>query len=377
MNPDTQAPQSPEAPPTTLPQPQPKIVTGSGNKKKMLLIGLVVAVLAVAGIAYGVYAYITNSPDYIMRQAVTQLGKQEAFAAKFKLTSGSEGANVTMSGDFAARGDMANGQNGELVIGLGTGDSRVTLTTRVIDGALFVRAGSLTNLSKLLGAFSPETAQSFNTPEFTQMISGINNQWFTLSKEEIQQYSQMSGGASVSEAPSPDELKKVVDIYDKHPFLKADKSYPDEVVEGTNSAHFNLKIDQQALGTFLTEVKAANLKSFKVTDEDIAEAKKQANLADVGTVEVWVTRDTKQLKQLKFTSTDANSPGSLTLTLVTDLPKLEKLEKPANAKPFSEITSLLLGPVVPTQQPTLPEGFDPNSIDPSLLENIEASDYPY
>jgi hypothetical protein len=373
MNPEQQTPQAPAAQPmpapTPPPQPQPTIATGGGNKKKILVISLVVALLAVAGIGYGVYAYVTSSPDYVLRQALTQAGKQDAFAAKFKLTTGTDSASVTISGDVAARGDMTNGQNGEFVMGLGSGGSRVSLTSRVVDGALFVRVGSLTNLPRLLGSFSPEAAAMYTRPEFTQMMSRLNEQWFTMSKEELQQLAQTGGSANVSDFPTPDEFKKLADIYEKHPFVKADKVYADEVVEGSSSAHFSLKIDQQTLSAFLTDVKAANLKSFQLTDQDIAEAKNEANLNELGSFEVWVTRDTRQLKQLKFTSTDANSPGSLVLTMATNLPQLGKLEKPANAKPFSEITSLLLGPTI--QQPTLPEGFDPKDLeglDPSYFQ---------
>ncbi|MGH7196642.1 MAG: hypothetical protein ACREGJ_02630 [Candidatus Saccharimonadales bacterium] len=342
-----QVPVSPQpSPPASLP------VRTGGNKKKWWMIGGIIA-LVVAGIAaFGVYAYITNTPDYLLNKSIENLGKQSAAAAKFKLLSGTEANGMTISGDVAVRADEANKQNGEVVVGVGTGDSRVSLMARVIDGSLYTRAGSLDNFQRLVSTFSADAAETYNTPEFAAALKRIDGVWFFMTKEEFEDLAKSSGRDEVTDAPTPEEMKKVWEIYQRHPFLRADKTFSDEAIEGVNTAHFSIRLDRNQLVAFLQDLKAANLKSIKVTDADIEDAKKESETLEDGSLEVWVTRGEPKLKQVKVTSTEKGSESALTLTMATELPKLEKLEKPEGAKPMSELLTTFLGPLY-----TQPEQF--------------------
>jgi hypothetical protein len=343
--------QTPATPPPAVPTPQPAVQPPAGSAKKNkapLIAGLIVAGLLVAGaVAYGVYAYMTNQPDYLLKRSIEQLSQETVFAAKFKATTGTESNGTTFSGDIAARGDEAS-KNGEVVVGVGSGDTRVTLTARVISENLFLRFGSLGNFGNLMESLAPGQESGYDTPEFKQALEGVNDKWFSLTKEELANIAQ-STGASATSSFKPEDYKKLVEIYNKHQVFRADKTFADETVEGTNTAHFSVKIDKAALKSFLTELKAANLQSFTVTDQDIAEAEKAADdFAKNAVVEFWVARDSQKMKQAKFTSTEAGSEGSLTLTFVTELPQFEKLEEPQGASPFSELMTLILGPMYST-----------------------------
>jgi hypothetical protein len=337
-------PATSQAPQSVVPQTTPVVTTG-GKKKTPLFIAVIVAVLVVAGaVAYGVYAYMTNTPDYLLSKSVEQLGKETAIAARFKFTSGSDNNGVTFSGDIAARGDQGS-KSGEAILGIGTGNSRVTVSSRVIDETVYLRFGSLNNLTNLVRSFSPAQASTYDSPEFKAALARVDNKWFSLTKDEIASVAQTSGSSAATGELKPDDLKKMLEIYNKHQFFKADKSHNDEVIDGVKSAHFTIKMDKANYKAFLNELKSANLSSIKVTNSDIDNADKDVDeFAREAAVDMWVARDTKKLKQVKVASLDTSSPGSLTLTLVTNLPAFDKLEKPSDAKPFSEFMTTLLGP---------------------------------
>jgi hypothetical protein len=354
---------APQPQPDTTPTPPlssqplpPAAPVKAGNKKNMMIAIVVAALLVVAGAAYGVYAYVTNTPDYLLQRATEQFGREanNAMAAKFKVISGTDSASVTFSGDIAVRGDSAN-KNGEMVMGIGTGDSRVTISARSIDEALFLKAGSLANLPNLLKSFSSDdTASIYDTAEMKAALARIDGKWFSLTKEDLQGIAGEVTTESTGQV-SPEELQKVLDLWRKHKVLKVDKAMNDETIDGVATGHFSIKMDKAELVAFMTEVKNANLKSLKVTDEDIKEAGEAADeFNKEAAVEFWITRDTKKFKQVRFASTEKGSEGNFTLTFVTELPQFEKLEKPADARPFSELLTTFLGP---TTIPSYDEGI--------------------
>jgi hypothetical protein len=347
-------PTPPEQPTPTDPAPTPPItqplapaepVKLPGDKKKQVVLAVIIgAIIVLAGAAYAAYAYVTNTPDYLLGKATEQFGKNanNAMAARFKFVSGTESTGVSFSGDFAVHGDSAN-KNGELLIGFGTGTSRVSLTARSVDDNLYLKAGSLANLPNLLKAFSTESAAVYDTPEMKAALSRIDNKWFSITKSDIQDLGVTS--TSISPQMKPQELQQVLDIYRKHKVLQADKNYPDEKIDNVNTAHFTLKINKAELVAFMTDLKNANIQSVKVTDEDIQSASKDAdNFAKNAVADVWIARDTKQFKQMRFAGIEKGSEGSLTLTFITDVPQFEKLEKPTDALPLNELLTTFLGP---------------------------------
>src|SRR5512137_2824849 len=87
-------------------------VVGGKKSKKGLIIGIVIAVIIIAaGVVYGVYAYMSSSPDNLMKTAVNNLSKEKSLATTFKI----EQAGSTFSGDLAYTTDPANTKNGELI----------------------------------------------------------------------------------------------------------------------------------------------------------------------------------------------------------------------------------------------------------------------
>lgn len=341
----TPSPAPADGPQPVASQPTTPVASADAGRKKkpQVIIAAIVAAVVLAGaIAFGVYAYVTNQPDYMMGEALKQLGKQEAVAAKMSITTGTRDNATTLTGDFAVREDKA-AKTGEAVIGIGTGNNRVTITARMLQDTTYVRLGSMSNLPNLVKTLAPGQEASYNTAEFKAALGRINDKWFSLTKEEAAGVAQ--GATSGSAAGfKPEEVQKALEIYQKHPFFKADKTFADEKIDNVNTAHFSIKMDKPTYKAFLTELKNANLESLKPTDEEIANSDKDADdFAKNANVEFWIDRGSKQFKQVKFANTQTGSESSVVLTMMTDLPKFDKLEKPADALPFSEFMTLFLG----------------------------------
>lgn len=352
-------PTQPAAAPNPVPTPEPAVsqstapappqqttpVAGANTnpKKKQVIIGAIIAAVLLAGaIAYGVYAYVTNQPDYMLGKALEQIGKEEALAAKFSVTTGSGSNGSAFTGDIAAREDKA-AKASEAVIGIGSGANRVAVTARVFEDTTFLRLGSLSNVPNLVKTLAPGQESTYNTPEFKAALERIDNKWFSLTKDEAAGVAQSTGSAGAS-GFKPDDFKKAVEIYQKHPFFKADKTFADEAIDGVNTAHFSIKIDKPTYKAFLKELKNANLESFKPTDEDINNSDKDADeFAKSASAEFWIARGSNKFKQMKFAGTESGNETSVVLTMVTELPKFDKLEKPGDAVPFNEFMTLFLG----------------------------------
>ncbi len=347
MNPDQQDTPNPQPQemPAATPTPAPILKSGKKLSKNVIIGALAGAIVLAGAISYGVYAYISNSPDNLLLSAVDNLKAKKSFGGTFKIVNGTEQNGVTFSGDVAAAADPSNNKNGEVILGLGTGNKRVAINALSLAGTLYLKATNTENLGPLLSSFSGGS-ESLSSPEFASALKVLNNQWFEIQQSDVKSLAQNTGSDNFSGAISSDDLKRVLDIYHQHPFIKSDKIYNDEVVDGSNSAHFSLKIDAKEQVAFLQAVKNANLSTIKVTDDDINRIKTDPGTNTDSIVEIWIARSSRQLKQLKVTNTKKGDESALTLTLVDSRPTFDKFEKPASSKPISELLTSLLGPSI-------------------------------
>ncbi len=355
MNPDMQqqpgapapAPQPMATPPSPAPMGggQPMPMAGKPANKNMMMGIIIGAVVVVAAIAWGVYAYVSNTPESMLQSAVQNISGEKTMAATLKIVSGTGNSKSTFTGDVAVAVDPKNEKNGEVILGIGSGDQRIGLSVLSLDESFYLKGTELERLGALFGALNAGASPS-DVAELSTAFKNLNGQWFVMTKEEIQQVAQSSGTDSVSGAVSPAEIKKMLEIYTQHPFIVSDKVFADETVDGSNSAHFSLKVDKDKEVAFLQAVKAANLTTITVTDQDIAEAKSATQTAD-STIEVWIARDSKKFKQIRIANTKAGEETDITLTLTGKLPTFDKFEKPAGAKPIAQLMNALLGAPLP------------------------------
>lgn len=359
MNPNEQ---KPAAPAPVGPAPMPTASAGSRRKiSKNMLIGIIVGAVLLAGIiAWAVYAIISNSPENLMKAAAQNLVKEKQVAGKVAITNESE-PRANLNGDFAFVVDASNDKNSQFSFSIGKDSNRFNLKGLLLDKNAYFRLSGTENLATLYGSAeaSPEAA-------VVTMLKNINDQWFELTEQDVKSLAGTVGGATAPPTSvSQDDFKRIMQIYDQHTFIKADQTFADEVVDGANPAHFSVKFDEQQYIAFLQAVKDANLTTAKVTDKDMQEAKEDAKKAAEEAkdykFELWIARDSKKFKQLRVQNTKENDKTVMTLTFAGALPSLEKYEKPAGAKPISELMTTLIGPSI-------------NPVELNALQNSQSSE---
>ncbi len=330
----------------TPPVPQPATPVGGKKMNKGLLAGVIVAIVAVlAGGAWAVYAlFFAVTPESLVKDALKNLSNETSFAVDFDVS----GQGASLAGSLAATSDGTD-KNGEFILTIGDGEQNIGLSLLSVDSDLFVKAVHIEQIAPLIGLYAGNM-EIFTSPEFITSLESLNGIWFEINKEQLESLIDPTEESTTTTATvTPQDIKKVLDIYDKHPFVKADKVFADEVISGAKSAHFSVKIDKQQEAAFLDGLKNANIEGIKLTDEGIADFK-EATASQTTAVELWIARDTKKLTKVLIKSDVEGQQVVITLTQSATVPTFDKLERPADARPLSELMSLLLGTTVPTDE---------------------------
>lgn len=329
-----EAPMEPAAAPTT----------GGAKKKKGLIIGVVISVIVVAvGVGIGIWMYMQNTPDSLMKAAVENIGKEKALAANFTAINGTGQSATTLTGNVAWTTDSANANNGELMFNINANGSNIGVSLLSLGSNLYLKATGMQNLASLLASSEGMEVSEEMLAQYESILSMIDDQWLSVASSELQSVAGTNGASNVNNLPKQAELAKLAEIYGQNQFIVTDKVYSDEVIEGANCAHFSIKFDSAKYVAFLQAVKNANLSSFTVTDQNIADAKNNASPFANMSVEAWITRDTKKFKQIKLTDTSSSNPSTLTATFTSTLPSFDKFEVPAGAMTLNDLMLELMG----------------------------------
>ena len=329
----------------------------------MWAIVVAVGVILLGGV--GVYAYVTNTPDYLLNSAAKHLASDNSLAGDFVLDQVNAQKHTFVSGDFAAYADPKNNQNGQLTLGVGQGDKRVSVTIRLVDKTLYFQPTGLLNLGRLADSDRAGEGALYQSSQIQAGLKLLDNQWFNARPRDINGF---SGSGTISDQPTAADLKQLQDIYNKHPFFVIDQNKGDESVSGVKSLHLVLKIDRVRLVDYLKAVKQANLQSIKVTDADIESTQKDQTLNDL-LVEVWIARNSKTFEQIKFIN--AKDKSGLTVHLKSDrLKSKPAITKPENTKNLDELYDAVLRPGVAPGEVGVPRPAPTSSDELDNLDNL-------
>jgi hypothetical protein len=326
---------------------------------KAVVIGAAGAVL-LGGATVGAYFgyYVPNKPENILKKALVNtfspdLAKSVYMDGDFSFTDDSE--DMTISGTLDGKAD----DEGNVDVAL-TVDALVTtikVDIRGVDGNYYVKVSGLTGLPELLGV-----ADDPNVQAYASLIDGIDDQWIEINKSLIEQFSGVESGSELSEA----DIKKLTDIYRKHSFLKVKQTLPDEVIKGAESHHYQVVVDQAELQAAFQELKNANIKSLKVTQDEIDAFKD--SLQDAGLdkhpFDIWINKETKVINQFGFKVKDGESSVNFRISFF-DFNKPVTVEKPEDARSVLEVLGPLFGGLLPGES-------EETLFDPAIIEELEA-----
>lgn len=316
------------------------LASGGKSKRKIwLLAGIIAAaVLLIAGAASAYYMVIVPSQSSKITQDVitNTLDNKKFTSGTFEGElgiSGGQAGQVISSVGFEAASDNEKGAF-DAKITVNTAVAKINLDARSTDGkSYYVKLSGLNGLDKLIGSYAGALAGQESAAQYSAILSQVNNQWFVIDQSLL---SQVPGIESLGagDSVSPEDAKRIGEMYKKHPFMTVNERLDDEKIHGVDSYHIKATIDKEQLKAFLSEVKAANIKGAKVDQSMIDDLGK----ADFGKYpfELWIAKKERVLTQFVLNFDESGSSYKLRIAL-KDINKSVTVEQPKDAKSILEL----------------------------------------
>lgn len=356
---------------------QPMQSQNKGSKKKLIAVGVVVALFLLGGIGGGAYWYMYNNhPDKVLADAmlgsVEDLMDQKPLDVSGEMTfKAAEGASIggempTVALQF---NNARSGQNikfglaakvkyegkdynlGVEAIGIGT------------EAAYF----KINDLEKTLSSVTrqmPET-ESF-TAQFSPIVKKIDNKWIKVTEKDLEdlglvdsQKTDKCTKALDSIKISKDDNKKISSAYKKNQFASVTEKMGSEEIDGQKSEHYKLGFDKNKAKAFTKEIivlesikPALNECDFKEKDlidaidevsDSLGELRKKDGKIQI---ETWVNKKTRRPTKLSVNVGDKDVTMDVFMKTKFDAKELS-IEKPKDAVEFKalmkDIETLMTG----------------------------------
>ena len=299
---------------------------GGGTKKWFTVTLIIAGIMAlVAIIVFGVYVYVTNTPNYMLGAAVSNLASSDGEAGNITFTSKIGSKEIKTDGDFVAYSDPTNTKQGQVAVSLGQGAARVSAMARVFESGSYVETAGLGNLGRLIKAMGGNAAR-FTDDKLAQ-LNALDNRWYTITPAEMSDVDAIIPQHNVQGNITSGDVLALEQLYVKSPFVVVGQQLNDEQVNGVNSMHLGLRIDRTKLGDYLQAVKDAHLAAVTVTDNDIRTVRALSDLDKVQ-IEVWISRSDHAFQQFKVVA-----PNGTDTTLVTLKSEIVALKRQSVVRP--------------------------------------------
>jgi hypothetical protein len=283
------------APQTVIITPE---VDNEGVKKWLNITLAIAGGMAVIGILiFGIYVYVRNTPSYVLSAAFQNFVSSDGQAGTFTFQPQRGGAQA-LNGDFIGYADPTNPHANTLTINAGQDVSRVSTQLRLFSDGNFVQTAGLGNLGRLISSLHGD-ASAF-TPENIIRLSSLDGQWYTMTSDDIAEIQDVLPQHTMQSGPTSADIEAITQLYLKHQFMAAAQNLGDEHINGINTMHLKIGIDAAKLNDFLQAIKATNIKSLHLTDDDI-QAIEKSNVLNGATIEAWINRADRTFEQLRLT----------------------------------------------------------------------------
>lgn len=316
-----------------------------------IIAGVIVVLLGASAAAYFTY-YLPNQPENVLKTAlVNSFSKDKISSAHFK---GEINVKDTQNDALSVAFEGASNQEGAATFtaNIDALVTTVTVDARTVDGKTFyAKVGGLEGLPELLSASGNEQSAAY-----APLLAALDEQWYEINESLLQ---QMFGGALDTGLLTDEDRQKIAKAYEQHQFLKIQETLPDEKIDGTDSHHYKVAIDNTKLKDFMSAIKSANVSFFKLSEEMVKSFNDAINDTDFSKypVEVWIAKDSKLFTQFKFTVQEDDATMDLTLT-ITDYNKPVEVEKPEGAKSILEVLGTLFEAAQGLPQQSVIEGLE-------------------
>jgi|GEM_PF-1471961 len=337
----------------------------AGKKKWFMGLFALAAVLVLGGGSAAAYFgyYVPRQPNNVLAAALSNLFvdndiKSGYFEGKAKFTSTAE--KLTLTSNFSGK---ANDQGAvQINADVDALVTKITFEARSVNGtSYYVKVGGLDGYQQLLGGINDADVQAL-----APFITALNGHWIEINQSLLTSMNVTNPLPSVAQ-PNTADKKKLGDIYKKHRFLMVTQTLPDQVIKGASSYHYKVVADKAELKAAYLDLKDANIKDLKITQDQVTGFNKSVDGVDFTKypVDIWIAKDTKLPNQLAFTVKNSDTTVDLQVTLF-DLNKPVSVEKPADAQSLLQVLGQVFGSKTPV-------GSAGGSANTQFLQDLQGS----
>lgn len=318
---ETSSVDDPEPTPTT-PVPTPpsassEVVAGGASSKKPLLIGVAAAVIAVLAGGYAAYALWWNAPTKVVDDALASVVMAKNGTANGVMTIASEGSP---SFNFAFDSKTID-QKSETTLNAST---KVEGKDYKLNAALVTDKDSYyVKVNDLKKTLTSIYGDSQVVSLFDPIVSKIDGKWVVITPDDVK---RLSGSDTASNKEmtcvqnvlqgiksNKNQQNELADAYQKNRFIVVKESKGVESIDGVQSNHYVLNVDEAKAKSFGTALKKTSV--FKAVDDCVAEdlakstddAENKTTSGSTPTVELWVDMWSHKPTKLKITSDSKES----------------------------------------------------------------------
>jgi len=351
-------------------QPLHTVTTASSSKKrtglgKKMLVA--VTVLLLVGMSGGVFAYVSimnNSPEKILADALSHTmtdilaKKPSQMTGKLTFTSKEADSPYSVVIDFDAKQAGANGQLGATVHVKAGEEFDLTISGTTIgqgSEAAYVKFDNVQKTVDDLVAMYPEGAKAAATAK--PFIQKIDGQWIKIDKQGFAKYGMAESQQTIDACAkaleglriSESDQNKVKEIFLNNQFAIATEELPGEAVDGDESYHYKLDLNEEAglrfakdfmqLESFSKVKEACKLKQGDI-DKSLEDLKKQSDEeAQAEPIfELWVSQKTRRPTKIKIAVDDKEFTMENIATIKLDAPNIA-VDIPAKFITLQELTA--------------------------------------
>lgn len=349
---------SPDVSPVPQVGTQPNF-TPANKSKKPLLIGVILAVIVLAGAALaGTYVYMNNKPEKVLADAfantASDLLDKKPASTIGELSFESKGdtpAKVNLKFDGKSNGE--NGQGSAEVTVTFDGKTYNVKTSAAVFGEdeFYFKIENLKKTVDTLVANQPEF--KLYTSTLDPIISKLDNQWIKVTKDDLKQFGMVDEqkvdkcSAAVQNLKlSKDDKKQLKKLFKENQFIVASEKLKTEKAADESSFHYKLDFNDKAAESFAKQViEMKSLSTVKkdcgIDQKDIEEGFKKSTTEEEKNdvkpvVELWVGKKSRRPTKFKVTASDKE----FTLDFNTELKLNTKnvtVEKPTDSISVNEL----------------------------------------
>lgn len=314
------------------------------QKKKyftLTILGVLLLVLfGAAGISFALYQQPNNVLGSAFQNALN--ARHVAFDGTLSTVSSPNTVAIVYHGGVAGKAVQLDAS-----FTIAGNSQKTSLGSSVVyddKGTLYLKVSGISSLIK------SSTSSADLQAVYDAIASKIDNKWFMITDNDLQQFGVTDSGHDILKCyqtfldqitTNTDQKNKISDLYNKYQFVTIAKTLPDQVINGANSFHYQLKFDDALAKKFMNGV--SSLASFKQLDTctggQLSAGKAEATASPDSqsvTTEVWIDKWSHAFTKVKQIST-AQDGTKANLETVLDFDKPVTVTAPKDATSLKDL----------------------------------------